>query len=74
MEKSEKLQYEAIKYMRMVFSHSTVLDKSDIDLDKMSAQEYIDFITKAPLLAEDQDAWNKKLDEIKVKYRKEAND
>ena len=74
MEKSEKLQYEAIKYMRMVFSHSTVLDKSDIDLDKMSAQEYIDFITKAPLLAEDQDAWNKKLDEIKVKYGKEAND
>ena len=74
MEKSEKLQYEAIKYMRMVFSHSTVLDKSDIDLDKMSAQEYIDFITKAPLLAEDQDAWNKKLDEIKVKYGKAVND
>ena len=74
MEKSEKLQYEAIKYMRMVFSHSTVLDKTEIDLEKMSAQEYIDFITKAPLLTDDQDAWNKKLDGIKAKYGKETND
>ena len=74
MEKSEKLQYEAIKYMRMVFSHSTVLDKTEIDLEKMSAQEYIDFITKAPLLTDDQDAWNKKLDGIKAKYGKETED
>jgi hypothetical protein len=73
-EKSGKLQYEAIKYMRMVLSHSTVLRKNGIDFEKMSAQEYIDFITKAPLLTEDPEAWNKKLDEIKAKYGKETND
>ena len=44
-----------------------------IDLAK-SAQEYIDFITKAPLLTEDREAWNKKLDEIKTKYGKETED
>ena len=74
VEKSGKLQYEAIKYMRMVLSHSTVLRKNGIDFEKMSAQEYIDFITKAPLLTEDREAWNKKLDEIKAKYGKETND
>ena len=74
VEKSGKLQYEAIKYMRMVLSHSTVLRKNGIDFEKMSAQEYIDFITKAPLLTEDPEAWNKKLDEIKAKYGKETND
>ena len=40
----------------------------------MSAQEYIDFITKAPLLADDQEAWNKKLDDIKAKYGKVTED
>jgi hypothetical protein len=74
MEESEKLQYEAMKYIRMVFSHASVLERSDIDLDKMSAGEYIDFVTKAPLLADDQEEWNKKLDEIKAKYGKETED
>jgi hypothetical protein len=74
MEKSEKLQYEAMKYIRMVFSHASVLERSNIDLDKMSARDYIDFVTKAPLLADDQEEWNKKLDEIKTKYGKETED
>lgn len=74
MEESEKLQYEAMKYIRMVFSHASVLKRSNIDLDKMSAIDYIDFVTKAPLLADDQEEWNKKLDEIKTKYGKETKD
>ena len=74
MEESEKLQYEAMKYIRMVFSHASVLERSNIDLDKMSAGDYIDFVTKAPLLADDQEEWNKKLDEIKTKYGKETED
>ena len=74
MEESEKLQYEAMKYIRMVFSHASVLERSNIDLDKMSAREYVDFVTKAPLLADDQEEWNKKLDEIKTKYGKETED
>ena len=73
MEESEKLQYEAMKYIRMVFSHASGLERSNIDLDKMSARDYIDFVTKAPLLADDQEEWNKKLDEIKTKYGKEEN-
>ena len=74
MEESEKLQYEAMKYIRMVFSHTSVLERSNIDLDKMSAREYVDFVSKAPLLADDQEEWNKKFDEIKAKYGKETED
>ena len=70
IEKSEKLQYEAMKYMRSVFAHASALKKSDIDLQKMSAQEYIDFITQAPLLSNDEKAWNKKFEELKIKYKK----
>ena len=36
--------------------------------------DYIDFVTKAPLLADDQEEWNKRLDEIKTKYGKETED
>ena len=70
IEKSEKLQYEAMKYMRSVFAHASALKKSDIDLQKMSAQEYVDFITQTPLLIDDKEAWNKKFEKLKSKYKK----
>ena len=50
-----------------MFAHASALKKSDMGLQKMSAQEYVDFITQAPLLIDDKVAWNKKL---KLKYKK----
>ena len=71
MEKSERLQYEALKYMRSVFSVASSLDEEDFDLEKMSAKEYIALLTQLPLLNDDRTAWSKMFEEAKRKYGKE---
>jgi hypothetical protein len=71
MEKSERLQYEAIDYMRSLFLTVQFLNRENIDLEKMNAKEYIEFITHLPLLKDDREAWNRSFEEVKEKYGKE---
>ena len=71
MEKSEELQYRALKYMRAVFAHATSMDR-DIDLTKMSAAEYIETLKRLPTI-EDQAEWERQYNELKTKYGKEEN-
>lgn len=71
MEQSERMQYEAIEYMRSVFVTAQCLGRENIDLEKMSAKEYIEFVTHLPLLKDDREAWNRSFDEVKRKYGKE---
>ena len=44
-EKRERLRYDALKFMRTAFMISSAFKKRKIDLTKMSAQEYIDYLT-----------------------------
>ena len=44
-EKRERLRYDALKFMRTVFMISSVFNRRKVDLTKMSAQEYIDYLT-----------------------------
>lgn len=71
MEKSEELQYRALKYMRAVFAHATSMDRN-IDLTKMSAAEYIETLKRLPTI-EDQAEWERQYNELKTKYGKEEN-
>lgn len=71
MEKSEELQYRALKYMRAVFAHATLMDR-DIDLTKMSAAEYIETLKRLPTI-EDRAEWERQYNELKTKYGKEEN-
>ena len=73
MEKSERMKYLAYKYMRSVFAHVSSLER-EADLNKMSAQEFIDAVTSLPLIIDNYEEWNKKFEEVKAKYRKETND
>ena len=68
--KSERLQYEALKYMSKVFAHASALKRTNIDFEKMSAQEYINFIRQAPLFTDDKETWNKNFERLKSKYKK----
>ena len=74
MEQSEKLQYEALKYMRSVFAVASCLDRAKFDLKKMSAKKYIDLLTQLPLLNDDRDAWNRMFEEAKRKYGKDEKE
>lgn len=74
MEQNERLQYEALKYMRSVFVVATCLDKAKFDLEKTSAKEYIDLLTQLPLLNDDRDAWNNMFEDAKRKYGKEETE
>ena len=74
MEQNERLQYEALKYMRSVFVVATCLGKAKFDLEKMSAKEYIDLLTQLPLLNDDRDAWNSMFEDAKRKYGKEEKE
>ena len=71
MEKSEELQYRALKYMRAVFAHATSMGR-DIDLTKMSAAEYIETLKRLPTI-EDHAEWERQYNELKTKYGKEEN-
>ena len=73
MEKSERMKYLAYKYMRSVFAHVSSLER-EADLNKMSAQEFIDAVTSLPLIIDNYEEWNKKFEEVKAKYRKETED
>ena len=73
MEKSERMKYLAYKYMRSVFAHVSSLER-EADLNKMSAQEFIDVITSLPLIIDNYEEWNNKFEEVKAKYRKETED
>ena len=75
IEENEKLQYEAHRYMRSVLSHINSL-KRDLDLEKISAKEFIDLSINLALfsLENKREEWDAMLNEAKAKYGKETND
>ena len=72
MEKSEELQYRALKYMRGIFVYGSSM-KRGLDLTKMSAAEYIETLTKLPTI-DDRSEWESLYNELKAKYGKVVND
>ena len=75
IEENEKLQYEAHRYMRSVLSHINSL-KRDLDLEKISAKEFIDLSINLALfsLENKREEWDAMLNEAKAQYGKETND
>ena len=72
MEKSEELQYRALKYMRALFAHSSSMER-DLDLNKMTATEYIAAVQELPTI-DDHSKWERRYNELKVKYGKEEDE
>ena len=71
MEKSEELQYRALKYMRAVFAHGSSMER-DLDLTKMTAAEYIATVQELPTI-DDHSEWERRYNELKAKYGKEKD-
>ena len=72
MEKSEELQYRALKHMRAVFAHGSSM-KRDLDLTKMTAAEYIATVQELPTI-DDHSEWERRYNELKAKYGKEEDE
>jgi hypothetical protein len=69
MEKSEDHQYRALRYMRAVFAHTSLMDRT-LDLTKMSAAEFIKVLRELPAI-DDHKEWERHYNELKAKYGKE---
>jgi hypothetical protein len=69
MEKSEDHQYRALRYMRAVFAHTSLMDRT-LDLTKMSAAEFIKVLRELPAI-DDHKEWERRYNELKAKYGKE---
>ena len=72
IEQSADLQYRALRYMRAVFAHESAM-KRNLDLTKMTAEEYIETLKKLPAI-EDHTEWERSYNELKVKSGKEENE
>ena len=68
-EKKERLRYEALKYILMTLTVSSAFDKSKIDLTRMTAQEYVDYIITISEI-EDGLMLEKTLKSIEEKYKR----
>lgn len=68
-EKRERLRYDALKFMRTVFMISSAFNRKKVDLTKMSAQEYIDYLTTLAQI-EDFVEFEETFKNIEEKHRK----
>lgn len=72
-DKKNRFRYDALKFTRTAFAVCSVLGRRKIDLAKMSAQEYIDFITTVSQI-EDSVTFEEAFKSIEEKYKKENKD
>ena len=67
--KNAKLKYDALKYMRAVFAIATHLSTEKIDVEKMSAKEYIELVNNLALLIDNKEEFDKLLNEARIKWK-----